>query len=326
MKKRVLSVMMAMLMAALCFTGCGKEEGALQKVRLCEVTHSIFYAPQYAAISNGYFEEEGIDIELSTGEGADKVMSALLGGDCDVAFAGPEATVYVYQNDQEDYAVNFMALTKRDGSFLVGREPDSDFSFEKLKGKTVIGGRKGGMPEMSLEWVLKENGLTPGKDLTVDTSVQFAAMAGAFIGGEGDYVTLFEPVASNLEKEGKGYVVASIGVESGEVPYTVYCARRSFMEENPALITAFSRAVQKGLDFVQSAPSEEIALAIQPFFADTEMEDLIASIDRYRAQDSWSKDGIVSEEAFIHMQDIMMAAGELENYAPYDKLFDFSNK
>lgn len=326
MKRKLLSVVLIALLAAACFAGCQTKQEGLTTVRLCEVTHSVFYAPQYAAIANGYFEEEGISIEISTGEGADKVMSALLGGDCDVAFAGPEATVYVYQNNQEDYAVNFMALTKRDGAFLVGREKDDAFTYDKLKGKTIIGGRKGGMPEMSLEWVLKENGLEPGKDVTVDTSVQFAAMAGAFIGGEGDYVTLFEPVASNLEKEGKGYVVAYIGEASGEVPYTVYCARKSFIEENPELIAAFSRAVQKGLDYVQTASNEEIAAAIAPFFADTAMEDLIASIERYRNSDAWSKDGIVTEEQFIHMQDIMMEAGELDEYAPYDKLFDFSHK
>ena len=225
-KRIVVFVLVSLLVVALALTGCGKDDN-LTTVRLSEVTHSVFYAPMYVAMNQGYFEEEGLRLEVTTGQGADKVMTALLAGEADIGFMGPEASVYVYNEGQDNYAVNFAQLTTCDGSFLVAREPDPDFTWEKVRGKSIIGGRKGGMPLMTLEYVLKKQGIIPGQDVEVMTHIQFALMAGAFTGGEGDYVTLFEPVASALELEGAGYVVASVGADSGKIPYTVFCARKN---------------------------------------------------------------------------------------------------
>jgi len=306
-------------MVLLSFTGCNKE-GDLTKITVSEVTHSIFYSPQYAAISLGFFEEEGLKIELINGGGADKVMTAVLSGQVDIGFSGSESTVYVYNEGRDDYAITFAQLTQKDGSFLVGREPDPDFTFDKLIGKEVIGGRKGGMPEMTFEHVLRKHGIDPFKDLSIDTSVQFDVMAGAFKGGQGDYVTLFEPVATAVEKEGIGYVVASIGEESGIVAYTAYNAKKSFIEKNPEIIQKFTNAIYKGLQWVEKSSYEEIAEAIKDFFPEMEMEDLIKVVKRYKDQESWPKDPIMTKESFEHMQDIIEAAGVLETRAPYEKL------
>lgn len=321
MRKAKLFICILLTLTLLIFSlsACSQEE-SLTKVKLNEVTHSIFYAPQYVAMSQGIFEEEGLDVELTNGAGADKVLTAVLSGDADIGFCGPEATVYVYTGNKDDYAVSFAQLTKRDGSFLLGREPDDNFTFDKVIGKDIIGGRKGGMPEMTLEWVLKDHNIEPGVDVNVDTSIQFAAMAGAFKGGIGDYVALFEPTASALEKEGAGYVVASIGVESGEIPYTCYNAKKSFIEENPKVIQKFTNAVYKGQIWVQNHTPEEIAVAIQDQFPDTNIDDLTAVVKRYKDQDTWSLNPILSEDAFEHMQDIIQEAGELDIRAPYNDL------
>ncbi|GAE87318.1 ABC transporter substrate-binding protein [Acetivibrio straminisolvens JCM 21531] len=243
MKKIILILIVASVLM-MTFAGCGERD--YTTVRLSEVTRSVFYAPQYVALNLGFFEEEGIKIDLTNGQGADKVMTAVLSGQADIGFSGPEAAIYVYNEGKEDYAVVFAQLTKRDGSFLVGRKPEPDFKWENLKGKTIIGGRKGGVPEMTLEYVLKKNSLLPGVDVFIDTSVQFALMAGAFTGGQGDYVTLFEPVASTVEKEGKGYIIASIGEESGEIPYTAYYASKSYIEKNRDIIQKFTNAIYRG--------------------------------------------------------------------------------
>lgn len=306
------------LIIAISLTGCKKSE--LQKVRLIEVTHSLFYTPQYVAITQGFFEEEGLEIELTDGKGADKCMAALLSGEADIAFMGPEASVYVYVQGREDYAINFAQLTQRDGSFLVAREPDPDFTFEKLRGKEVLGGRKGGMPYMTLEYVVKKHGLTPGVDVNLRTDVQFDVLAGAFIGGEGDYVTLFEPVAATLEKEGKGYVVASIGEEGGYIPYTCYSTTKSFMEENPDIVQKFTNAIYKAMLWVQNHTLEEIAEAVKPHFPDVDDEVLVKLIERYRDQDSWKPDLIITEEGLDHMMYIMELAGELDKKADYNAI------
>ncbi|MCR1900022.1 ABC transporter substrate-binding protein [Irregularibacter muris] len=313
-------------MIAVLFTGCADK--SLTKVKVSEVTHSIFYAPQYAAISQGFFEEEGLEIELANGGGADKVMTAVLSGQVDIGFSGSESTVYVYNEGRDDYAITFAQLTQKDGSFLVGREPDPDFTFDKLKGKDVIGGRKGGMPEMTFEWVLRKHGMDPAKDVNIDTSIQFDAMAGAFLGGQGEYVTLFEPVATAMEKEGTGYVVASIGAESGVVAYTAYNARKSFIEENPEIIQKFTNAIYKGQLWVEKSSYEEIAKAIHEFFPEMEMENLITVVKRYKDQDSWAKTPVMTEESFEHMQDIIEAADVLDKRGPYDELVttDFAEK
>ncbi|MDD3839871.1 MAG: ABC transporter substrate-binding protein [Clostridia bacterium] len=311
-------LMIIILVTFLTFTGCQKDQ--LTEVRLCEVTHSIFYAPQYVAINKGFFEEEGIKIELSNGQGADKVMTALLSNQADIGFMGPEASIYVYNEGKEDYAVNFARLTQKDGSFLVGRKPEPDFKWENLKGKSIIGGRKGGVPEMTLEYVLKNHGLTPGEDVDVLTNVQFALMAGAFEGGTEDYVTLFEPVASQMEIENKGYIVASVGQAAGEVAYTVYSAKKSFIEKNRDLIQRFTNAIYKGQQWVENNSPENIAKTIQPSFPDSDLDLLTTVVKRYKEQDTWVKNPILTEESFYHLQEIIELAGELDNRAPFEKL------
>lgn len=290
------------------------------KITLAEVTHSIFYAPQYVAIEKGYFEEVGIDIDLILTSGADKVTAAVLSGDADIGFCGSEGTIYVYNGGEKDYLKTFAQLTQKDGSFLVSREKIKDFKLEDLEGKTVLGGRAGGMPEMTLEYALKQNGIDPKKNVEIDTSVDFAAMGGAFIGGQGDFVTLFEPNALEIEKEGYGYVVASIGELGGIVPYTSYSARISFIEENEELIANFTKAIQKGIDYVHNHTDEEVAKAIIDQFPDTSLEDIAKVVKRYRDIDAWPKTTDFSEDSFNHLQDIMIDNGAIDKKVPYDKL------
>ena len=299
--------------------GDSKEEKR-QKITLAEVTHSIFYAPQYVAIEQGYFEEVGIDVELILTSGADKVTAAVLSGDADIGFCGSEGTIYVYNGGEKDYLKTFAQLTQKDGSFLVSREKIKEFKLEDLEGKTVLGGRAGGMPEMTLEYALKQNGIDPKKDVEIDTSVDFAAMGGAFIGGQGDFVTLFEPNALEIEKEGYGYVVASIGELGGVVPYTSYSARISFLEENKELINNFTKAIQKGIDYVHNHTDEEVAKAIIDQFPDTSLEDIAKVVKRYRDIDAWPKTTDFSEDSFNHLQDIMIDNGAIDKKVPYDKL------
>ncbi|MBF8984475.1 ABC transporter substrate-binding protein [Lutibacter sp. B2] len=316
--KRVALILCFMLIFTMMFTGCGKN--ALTKVTVAEVTHSVFYAPQYVAITQGFFEEEGLSVDLINGQGADKTMTALLSDQVDIGFMGPEASVYVYNQGKDDYAVNFAQLTQRDGSFLVAREPMPNFKFEDVIGKTIIGGRKGGMPEMTLEYVLKSNKVVPGKDVNVRTDLQFAVMAGAFKGGEGDFVTLFEPVASLFEKEKAGYIVASIGEAGGYIPYTCYSSKKSFIEKNPETIQKFTNALYKGLQWVEAHSPEEIANAIAPQFPDADLKVLTNVAKRYKDQDTWKPDLVLTKEGLNHMMDIVELAGELDQRAPYDKI------
>jgi NitT/TauT family transport system substrate-binding protein len=317
--RKISFVLILMVVLSFGLVGCQKNS-ELQTIRLVEVTHSLFYTPQYVAITQGFFEEEGLKIELLNGKGADKVMTSLLSDEAEIGFMGPEASVYVYNQGRDNYVINFAQLTQRDGSFLVGREKDDNFTFDKLKGKTVIGGRKGGMPEMTLEYVIKNHGLEIGKDVDVRTDIQFDVMAGAFVAGEGDYVALFEPVAATLEKEGKGYVVASIGEEGGYLPYTCYSATKEYIEKNPDIIQKFTNAIYRGMVWVQEHSSEEIADAVMPQFPDTDKDVLISLIDRYRDQDSWKPDLIITEEGLDHMMNIMELAGELDQRADYNKI------
>lgn len=287
---------------------------------VAEVAHSIFYAPQYAAINNGYFKDEGLDIELILTPGADKVAAAVLSGDVDIGFSGSEVTIYVYNGNQKDYLKTFAQLTQKDGSFLVSREKIENFTLNDLKGKKVIGGRAGGMPEMTFEWALRKAGIDPKKDLTIDTSIAFAAMGGSFIGGNGDFVTLFEPTALEIEQKGYGYVVASIGELGGIVPYTSYSAKTSYINDNPKIIEKFKNATQKGLDFVHKSDSKAIAKSILSFFPDTSLEDLTKVIERYKKQESWPKTTDFTKESFDHLQEIMKASGELDEFVPYEEL------
>lgn len=318
--KKLLVLLMVLCLGLALLTGCGSSGGELTKVKLSEVTHSIFYAPQYVALTQGFFKEEGLDIELSNGQGADKVMTAVLTDQADIGFAGPEASVYVYNQGKEDHSVVFAQLTNGDGTFLMGREPDPDFKWSDLKGKTVIGGRKGGMPAIVLQYVLKKNGLTAGKDVFIDTTMQFAAMPGAFIGGQGDYVIIFEPTASSMEREGKAYILASLGKESGEVPYTAYFAKKSTIEDHPEMIQKFTNAIYKGQQWVASHTPEEIAQAIKPQFPDESQEVLSGVVKRYKEQNTWKKDPLLQEKDFYLLQQIIKDAGELDQIAPYDKV------
>ena len=316
---RALALLMAAVLMLIGCVGCKKDNG-LDKVRVCEVTHSIFYAPQYVAIALGFFEEEGIEIELSNGQGADAVMAAVLSGTIDVGFAGPEASIYVYNEGKKDYTQVFAQVTRRDGSFLIARQPDDNFTWDKVRGKTVLPGRKGGVPYMALEYVLRQNGIDPYKDTNLDNSVQFSMMTAAFTGGTGDYVTAFEPTASMLQQEGKGYIVASVGEASGDIPYTAYFAKKSYIEENSDLIQRFTNAVYKGQQWVATHTDAEVAEAVKDFFADTSIELLTASVASYRAIDAWNTDPVMSEESFNRLQIVMTQAGELTKTADYDKV------
>lgn len=304
------------------------DRSGLKKIKVAEVTHSVFYTPQYLAHALGYFSDEGLDVEIILTPGADKVTAAVLSGDVQIGFCGSEATIYVYNGSEDDYLVNFAGLTKRDGSFIVSRKKIDNFDISMLKDSYIIGGRKGGMPEMTLEYILRKHNIDPKKDIKIDTSIAFAAMQGAFIGGTGDYVTLFEPNALAVEKNNFGYVVASLGELGGEVPYTVYNAKKSYIENNKDVIKGFSRAIQKGIDYVKNHSSEDIAKVILNYFPDVSLSDLTLIVDRYKNIDSWYDTTLITEENFNHVQEIMESAGELTKKAPYDKLVDtrFSQK
>lgn len=319
MKKIILLVITILVCTALVWLGFFQNQKSdLKKVRVAEVTHSIFYAPQYLAHSLGYFEEEGLDVEFILTSGADKVTTAVLSGDVEIGFCGSEATIYVYNNGEKDYLVNFAGLTKKDGSFLVSRKKES-FDIKNLVGKHIIAGRKAGMPAMTLEYALNQNGVKTS-EVNFDTSIDFASTTGAFIGGTGDYVSVFEPTASSLEKQGVGHIVASIGELGGTVPYTAYNARLSYIKNNEDVIKGFTKAIDKALIYVKEHNSSEIAEAISSYFPDTSLNDITAIVDRYKNIDAWFDNTNISEKDFNHVMDIMENAGELTNRAPYSKL------
>jgi NitT/TauT family transport system substrate-binding protein len=319
MKKKLISVLAVITIFASILTGC-KGTGGLTEITLNEVAHSIFYAPMYVAIEKGYFEEEGLKVDLVNGLGADKTMTAVLSGDCDIGFMGAEATIYVYNEGAEDYVVNFAQLTQRAGNFLVSRDNNEEFDWNNLKGKTVIGGRPGGMPQMVFEYILKKHGMDPKKDLTIIQNIDFGLTSQAFSSGEGDYTIEFEPAATALELEGVGKVVASLGVESGKVPYTTFAAKKSYIEKNPEIIQKFTNAIQKGLDFVATHSPKEIAEALQPQFAETDREKLVMIVTRYYEQDTWKDNLIFEEESLTLLQDILEEAGELSKRVPYQEI------
>ena len=289
-------------------------------VMVAEVAHSVFYAPQYVAHALGFFGEEGLDVQIILTSGADNVMSAVLSGDVEIGFSGTEATIYVYNGGEEDYVMTFAGLTQKDGSFLVSRKKYEHFTLDDLKGKSVIGGRIGGMPEMTFEWALRQNGIDPKEDLFIDTSVAFPAMEGAFIGGNGDFVTLFEPNATSVEKNGYGYVVAYVGELGGNVPYTAYNARRSYIMENSDIIEKFTRAINKGLKYVYEHDASEVAKIVVDYFPDTSYSDMVKIVDRYKNGEAWKKNITISEDEWDHIQEIIEASGELSEYVEYNKL------
>lgn len=335
--KKICSLFLVTLLVISTLYGCGAPNVSGKDtspatdntpVVLNEVAHSIFYAPMYVAIEEGYFEEAGIELTLVTGFGADKTMTALLTGEADIGFMGSESTIYTYKEGASDYAVNFAQLTQRAGNFLVSREPIDDFKWDMLIGKDVLGGRAGGMPEMVFEYILKKNGIDPASDLSIDQSIDFGSTAAAFSGGQGDFSVEFEPHATSLEEKGDGYVVASLGEDSGYVPYTAFCAKKSYLEANPAVIEAFTKALQKGMDYVQTHTPAEIAKVIAPQFAETDLATIETIVARYAAQDTWKEDLVFEEDSFTLLQNILEEAGELDGRVPYEDLVntDFARK
>lgn len=324
MKKRIfiyfVGVIIIFIIACSCLFNLNKKDENIETITLAEVAHTVFYAPMYVAIEEGYFEENGIKIDLILTSGADKVTAAVLSGDAQIGFSGSEATIYVYNGGEKDYLKTFSQLTQKDGTFIVSRERIDNFKLSDLKGKTVIGGRAAGMPEMTFEYALKQNGIDPRIDLNIDTSVAFPAMAGAFISGQGDFVTLFEPTASQVEKQGYGYVMESVGKLGGTVPYTSFSARKSFIKENKDLIKSFDKAIQKGLDYVHNHSDKEVAEAIIKQFPNSKISELEDAVKRYRENDTWPTTTKFSKKSFDHLQDIMIDYGEITKKVPYSKL------
>ncbi|OIJ18168.1 hypothetical protein BKP45_11290 [Anaerobacillus alkalidiazotrophicus] len=301
------------------FVGCSSDDDT-DTVRLAEVTRSIFYAPQYVAISEGFFEEEGIKVDLTTTWGGDNTMTTLLAGGADIALVGAETSIYVYAQEANDPAINFAALTQQDGTFLVSREKISNFDWEMLKGSTFLGQRIGGMPQMVGEHVLRKHGIDPHRDLNLIQNIDFGNIPSAFASGTGDYVQLFEPTATQFELDGIGHIVASFGIESGTVPYTGFMAKESFIKNNRDVIERFTRALYKAQQWVESSSNEEIARSIQPFFSDTDIEIIENVVHNYKSQGSYATTPRIKEEAWENLQQIMDQAGELPMKVEYEKL------
>ena len=328
--RKGVSLLLTAIMVAGLFAGCGNTgtetggDGKTTSVTLNEVAHSIFYAPMYVAIEEGYFKEEGLDVTLVTGFGADKTMTAVLTGEADIGFMGSESTIYTYAGGTDDYVVNFAQLTQRAGNFLVSREPIDEFSWDMLKGQDVLGGRAGGMPQMVFEYILRKNNIDPAADLRIDQSIDFGSTAAAFSGGDADFTVEFEPHATLLEQKGDGYVVASLGEDSGYVPYTAFSAKKSYIEKNGNVIQAFTNALQKGMDYVQSHSPEEIADVIAPQFAETDKQALVTIVARYYDQDTWKDNLIFEKESFDLLQNILEDSKVLSERVPYENLVNTS--
>lgn len=321
MKNNKLKIFFTMLVAILLImpiAACNNDK--VQTIRVAEVTHSIFYAPFYVALEKGFFEEEGIDIKLTLTPGGDKVMTALLSDGADIGLVGSETSIYVSAQGAKDPVINFAQLTQTDGTFLVSREKIEDFSWEDLKGATFLGQRKGGMPQMVGEFVLKKYGVDPHADLDLIQNIDFANIPSAFMSGTGDFVQLFEPQASVFEKEGRGYIVASFGEESGRVPYTTFMAKESYMADNNETIEKFTRAIYKAQQWVEDNSPEDIAKVIQSQFADTDLEIIETVVERYKSQDSFAPDPLLDEEEWNNLQDIMDEAGELPKFIEHGTL------
>ncbi|MEC2161095.1 ABC transporter substrate-binding protein [Virgibacillus halodenitrificans] len=316
--KNIKLLLICSAVSVLILSACSSQKTT--SIKIAEVTRSLFYAPQYVAIEKGFFKEEGLDVELQTTWGGDKTMTALLSDGADVALVGSETSIYVYGQNSKDYAINFAQLTQTDGTFLVAKEPKPDFQWEDLKDSTFLGQRKGGMPQMVGEFVLKKHGIDPHHDLNLKQNIDFANISGAFVSGDAEYVQLFEPTASTFEKEGKGHIIASFGEESGHVPYTVYMTKQSFMKNNEKAVESFTRAVYKAQQWVENNSAEAIASVIQPYFEDTDLEMLTSSIDRYKSQGSFATDPILDEKEWNNLKNIMDEAGELPVDAAYDEL------
>ncbi|GAB6100758.1 ABC transporter substrate-binding protein [Halanaerocella petrolearia] len=316
MKKLFVFCTVVMLVFSLSITGFAKVKG----VKVTEVVHSIFYAPQYVALHKEFFKQEGLNVQLSTAWGGDKAAASLMSNHTDIALVGPEPAIYIYQRGQENHPVNFAQLTQKAGSFLVARKPMPDFSLEDLRGKTIVGNRPGGAPEMVMEYVLRHNGIKPFKDVNIITNLDFTANAPAFKNGLGDFVQLFEPKASQLEKIGAGHVVASFGELGSKVPYTAYMARKNYISDNPLVIQAFTNAIYRAQKWTYEHSAKEIAQVIRPFFPEIEFDILVTVVDRYKKQETWAHNPILHREDFDRWQNIIQEAGELETKVDYKKV------
>ncbi len=326
-KNSILSLLISLALVTTLFSGCKKNNNdALVKIKLNEVVRSIFYAPMYAAISEGFFKEEGIKIDLSTGQGADKTMQQVLSSAVDIGFCGPEQVIYIYNQKREDYPIIFAQLTQKDGAFLVARNSETDFNWESLKGKTVLGGRPGGVPEMALEYVLRNHGINPSTDIDLITNLAFTATAGAFKGGTGDYVTLFEPTASMMKKDSSGHIVASIGSSAGTMPYTCFFATKSYIEKNPVIIEKVTRSIYKGQKWVSTHSDEEVITSIKSFFPGADDTVLIESIKNYRNINAFSPDPILKSDDLTRLMDIIQSyKAELIPQRPaFDKIVNIT--
>ena len=317
--KKIIATLLTAFLFLLPLSAC-KEGGTGTTVRLNEVTHSVFYAPLYLAIEQGYFEENGITVELTNGGGADKSMTAVLSGTADIGLMGPESAIYVYNQGQTGYPIVFGQLTQKDGSFLVSRNAEPDFQWEDLEGKEILAGRPGGVPAMTFEYLVNEHGLTDGENVTLNFDIQFNLMTAAFLNGTGDYCTVFEPTASEYEKQGKWHIVASVGEGAGEVPYTSFIAKQSYINENKDVIDGFLSAILKAIDYIGTHTTTEVATAIVAQFPSTTIESIADSVDSYKAIDAWTDDLKMTESSFTRLQDIMERAGELDQRVPFDKL------
>lgn len=328
-KVRYILTMLLIITLSVMGVGCSQGTKGIQKIKVAEVTHSVFYAPQYVAMEKGFYQEQGLEVELLNTQGADKTMAALLSSEVQIGLMGPEASIYVYNQGQKDYAISFAQLTKRDGSFIVGKDPNDNFKLTDLAGKEVLGGRKGGVPEMTLEYAIKNAGLTIGEnvaagEVNVRTDVQFNVMGGAFSGGEGEFVTLFEPLATAMEKQGLGYIMASVGELTGEIPYTAYCTLKSYMDKNTDVIQRFTDATYKGQQFVQQNDAKTIAEIIAPHFKETPIEDLTTVVQRYKDIDAWCQDPVLKEESLNRLMEVMELAGELDARPQYSTIVNTS--
>lgn len=305
----------------ICVVGCDNKDSKdkLTNIKVAEVTHSIFYAPLYVAVENGYFEEEGLDVELVLTSGADKVAAAVLSNDVKIGFAGPESAIYVHENGEKDYLVTFAGLTKRDGQFIVSRKKIDNFSVNDLYNKEILVGRAGGMPSLNFLNGMKNSNVDI-KQIDVNTSIDFASLSGTFVSGVGDFVNLFEPNALKLEKQGIGYVVGSIGELSGEMPYTAFYARKSYIDNNTDTINKFNNAINKGLEYVKNHSDEEVAHVIKNQFTDFSEEDIKTIVKRYRDSDSWLDNTSITEESYKNLENIMIDNDLLKDYVDFNKL------
>ena len=321
MKKVIISLIILIIIVfglVLTFNNRSKNNN-LQHVKVAEVAHSAFYAPWYVALEKGYFKDVGLDIEVILTSGANNVVAAVLSNDVNIGFCGPEATIYIYNEGEKDYIKTFSGLTKRDGQFIVSRKKVDNFSVKDLINKEVLAGRIGGMPELNFENALRNSNIDV-KDVNINTTVEFGALSGAFISGIGDYVNLFEPNATSLERMGFGYVVGSVGELSGEMPYTAFNARSSYIKDNQDIIEKFTNAIARGLKFVSENNSDTIANVIINQFPDTSINDMINIIERYKESDSWLLTPNISEESFKNLEDIMIRSGQLDDYVEFNDL------